>query len=63
MCALACLVLVVAAMLQSPMRENNADIVYHGLLAIASLADGNITNATLLGKAGACAGAVMSGLE
>ena len=63
MCALACLVLVVAAMLQSPIRENNADIVYHGLQTIASLADGNIANAILLGEAGACAGALLNGLD
>ena len=57
------LVLVVAAVLQSLMSEDSGDIVYHGLLAIACLADGNIANATLLGEAGACEGAVLNGLD
>ena len=63
MCALACLVSVVVAALRPPTTENNADRVYHGLQTIACLADGNIANATLLGEAGVCAGAILSGIE
>ena len=53
----------VAAVLQSPVREKSADIVLNGLQTLILLADRNIANAALLGEAGACAGAVLNGLD